>query len=763
MDASERQNGNQETSRELVTTSRRHEIPEFTDLVFSCRHQPLRVLVIGITLSAALVWLAWILTSPLYRAEGLVRVRQEQDVIFAAQTSRSADNAFFHSQEQLALSPQVLGAALDQADVRSLGELVPTEEPIEWIRGQLRVDMQGGSEVMTIAAVNESPRVAYALANAVTQSYLGEITNRLNADRERREQELEQAAKVADSQLDEHWSQLNSVAQSVGTDNSQSLTIRDELQLQAYRDYSRQLQTAQLRGNELETQLLEAKRRFEVGDPSSGSVTEAMVFNDPEVMSAKQRVQTLRGQFDEMRQVAADLESPRLKRLQQDLRFYESDLEKVILERTAALREQMQNESASARENSLLELQQQIDRNRAEKDFLRQRLSEIDTGVIHGDEETGVDLEMWRHTIQRQTRLADQLWQSLQELRIEQQAQPRVTLIELASVPTRADHSRQLKAAGAAGMLGWALAILGVGFVEWSECRIRFAEDVTSRFVFPVFGKDHSAQASLLKRGRDDGGAREAAAQMMLLNQKGSSIPTIMVASASSHDPRHLAATELARSLSMFRRRTLLIDADAKGNRLSRAIGVERLPGLRQIADASEARHLIIPSDNELLDYLSIGPKSDEDAWIDPQILASVLESLREDYQAIVVNGPALMSSAESLLLASQVDVLLLTAQLGASRWDEMGISADSAAQASIRIGGCVLQHNRRGKKLRLNTERQGQPRSVASEHPAESALREQIDEIKQVLEDAQQSQSPSTSSSTTQSADPTSSADRRQ
>ena len=68
---------------------------------------------------------------------------------------------------------------------------------------------------MTIAALNESSRVAYALANAVTESYLAEVTNRLTLDRERREQELENAHQVADQRLDELWLELNSVAQRV--------------------------------------------------------------------------------------------------------------------------------------------------------------------------------------------------------------------------------------------------------------------------------------------------------------------------------------------------------------------------------------------------------------------------------------------------------------------------------------------------------------------------------------------------------------------
>ncbi len=215
-----------------------------------------------------------------------------------------------------------------------------------------------------------------------------------------------------------------------------------------------------------------------------------------------------------------------------------------------------------------------------------------------------------------------------------------------------------------------------------NECRVRFPEDLTSRFVFPVYGKESGGS---LNRKAANRGAREAAAKMMLLNQNGHSIPTLMVSSATASEPRHLAATELARALCKFHRRTLLIDADASGNRLSRALGAERLAGLRQLPSGSDARHLIIPSEEEQLDFLSIGPREDDDNWVDPESLGHVIESMRHHYQAIVVNGPAMLSTAESLLLASQVDVLLMTVQVATSRWNQLAVAAESLVQAGIR------------------------------------------------------------------------------
>ncbi len=70
------------------------------------------------------------------------------------------------------------------------------------------------------------------------------------------------AQRQADGRLDELWAELNRVASEVGSDNSQSLTIRDEIQLQAYREYARQLRAAQMRGNELQSLLTDEQLRI---------------------------------------------------------------------------------------------------------------------------------------------------------------------------------------------------------------------------------------------------------------------------------------------------------------------------------------------------------------------------------------------------------------------------------------------------------------------------------------------------------------------
>ncbi len=130
---------------------------------------------------------------------------------------------------------------------------------------------------MSISVLHPSPHVCQALCNAVTRAYLEKITHRSASDRQRRLEELERAAPEADRRLDELWAELNHVASEIGSDNSQSLTIRDEIQLQAYREYAQQLRAAQLRGNELQSLLTEEQLRMADEEKTFDEATEKLL------------------------------------------------------------------------------------------------------------------------------------------------------------------------------------------------------------------------------------------------------------------------------------------------------------------------------------------------------------------------------------------------------------------------------------------------------------------------------------------------------
>lgn len=711
----------------------RRGFPELSELVLACRHRLIHATLLGAVASVGLAALSWQLIDAPYEAESLVRVRQHQDVVFTPQSSRAEDASFVRAQEQLVLSPQVLASALSHEQVKPLSQEIPAYDAIDWLRNLLRVDMKSGAEVLSISVLHPSPQVSQILCTAVTHAYLEEITNRSNSDRQRKSAELKRAADEADRRLDESWAELNRVAREVGSDNSQSLTIRDEIKLQAYREYAHQLRVAQLRGNELQSLLTEEQLRIANAEKRLDDSTVTPLENHRDVIAARERIAAIDSQIQQMREVIAHDDSPRLTRLYEDRKVIAADLEKLISD----LRPQMLDQHRIQLDSSLAQLRKRIELNQAEKEFLHGRMEEIDVTIVRTDDNNGVQLEMSRHAVDRQTRLADALSRSLEEFKIESQSQPRVTLIELATLPSHANHRRQLRATAAAAGVGWLVAIISVGFIEWQSCRVRQGDELRSHTARPVFGAN-SVSGRLLRKSRNcsASGAQEAAARLMLSNKDSATIPTVIVSSAAASEPRHLVSLDLARAFRAFRRRTLLIDCDTSRPNLSHQLGANHLPGLIQVCpDQIDPRQYIVPSFEEGLDFLPLGLSEGDASWVDPQVFQLTLRSLRADYHSIVVNGPAMMSSAETLLLASHVDQTLLAVFNGTSRWNQLVASEQVAVQAGIGVFGSVLHSEKGSAPLELNSECQGVLRpSLEAEEVTEESLRGSVAEMQQEL-----------------------------
>ncbi len=689
---------------ELSTTpSAGRKVPEFSDLVLACRPRIRQVMLLGIAGSFVLAASAYFLTPATYEAKSLVRVRQHQDVVLAPQTSRADDLNFVRAQEQIALSPQVLSRALQSE--RLTGETnipITNAEAVTWLSGIARVDMKTGAEVMTITVLHPSAKLAHALSHSITEAYLTEVQVRAEADRAIRREELERAAKEAESRLSDVWEQLNTVAKQVGSDNSQSLTIRDEIQLQAYRDYSQQLRAAQLRGNELERKLAEEKNKKVIAVPPPEISRIELLQQHPDTATYKQRIAEIDQHIERIREVAADPNSPRLTRLIDERQEVERAFEKFANAIAPTLVDASRAQTHRERGSSVEQLEQQIELNLAECEFLNSRMTELEGSIVRTEENNGVQLDISRHEIERQSRLADSLWQALEELKIESQSQQRVSLIELAEFPLFPNRSRQLKAATACCVAAWIFAILGIGFLEWRSCRIRTSDDVRKVLSQPTFGVIERASRDAVNSRAASTAAREAVTRFMLLNRSDNRLPSLLLTSSSNAEPRHWVSLDLARAFSDFNRKTLLIDCDIQSSKLNQILNATNLPGLRQLKNRNIRTHdLILSTSDASFDYLPIGLEEDS-SWLDPKTLKLVLAEIRDQYEAIVVNGPSLYGTSEGLLTAAQTDFTLLATFANTSRWDLLAATEQMAIAAGISVFGTIINSQNGGSPSHL-------------------------------------------------------------
>ena len=209
----------------------------------------------------------------------------------------------------------------------------------------------------------------------------------------RREEELDRAARQADQELQKLWELLNQIARDVGADTSQALTIHDEIQLQAYREYAQQLRAEQLRSNELQELIREEEARLDASSLQPERTLQDLLASHPEIQAAHQQLAELEVQLKEMTRIAASPQSPRVKSLLEEQVYLNQQLAQRIQELTPQLQQQAHTEKVTATPSNLQKLKRALDSNRTEREFLRSRLEEIDTGVVEQTGQNGVQLE----------------------------------------------------------------------------------------------------------------------------------------------------------------------------------------------------------------------------------------------------------------------------------------------------------------------------------------------------------------------------------
>ncbi len=718
-------------SARILGTPRRsysgERIPEVSSLVLSAAQYPLLTFTLGLVLATCFIALAIAVIPAKYHSTAYVQVRQREDFLLTSQASRSEDAAFVRAQKLTVLQQQTLAQALGTERLQKLLELPVSVSNVDWLRDQLDVEIPSGSEVMTITGIHRDPEVAQAMADVVSQAYLEIVITNSKENRRNRLLQLEQAAKQSDINLSERWARLHQLAEELGAGNSQSLVVSEQVQLQNFREASQQMRSLQLQRSQLEMQLSELKRKRDRAGWVSDEQVRLAVLQRPEVIAKNERLNSVENKLREFRSVVADNQSPRIAKLQSERDFCSEQLESLVAELTPIVREKLEEERRDLQQVDIGGMEQQIALLKEEEEFVRKTLDSHHEELIETGGANSVDLEMLRHEIEREERLADNLWQTISEMKIEDQAKPRVSLIEPSKFPDSPNRSKQYKAAGVGGLLGMCLAVFAVGYYEWSMCRVRSPSDIADHLPIEIFGENTAPRKWDWLRWNSHryqkllSGVSEVAAQLILTSQSSGRVPCVFVTSATCSEPRDSVAVELARVLAHSGLKTILIDCDVDSQALPKRFG---LPSSGR--DRCRILRVVEPVVEDF-DYLR-GDGENSVSMTMPNGFNSLLQEIRTSYSAIVVHGPPILTNAESVLLATQVDVTIFAVLSEVTRWNLMNAAFHRLQFAGASVLGCVFHTPtiaipQRSRRAQIATADSGCPLPISVEEQLQREL----------------------------------------
>jgi capsular exopolysaccharide synthesis family protein len=179
----------------------------------------------------------------------------------------------------------------------------------------------------------------------------------------------------------------------------------------------------------------------------------------------------------------------------------------------------------------------------------------------------------------------------------------------------------------------------------------------------------------------------------LLFSRALSSLKTIVVTSPFAQDGKSTVAANLATTFAQHGMKTLLIDCDLRRPTQHEVFGVSSRPGLTDLLTSEE----LIPGAGrrtsvENLSLITSGAlPPDPPELVGSARMRALLEKLGETFDVIVLDTPPVLPVADSAILASLSDGVLLVVRAGQTDRRAAQLAVQQLQDVDARILGAVL------------------------------------------------------------------------
>ena len=170
---------------------------------------------------------------------------------------------------------------------------------------------------------------------------------------------------------------------------------------------------------------------------------------------------------------------------------------------------------------------------------------------------------------------------------------------------------------------------------------------------------------------------------------QGPGCKVVAVAGALAGAGASVSAINLALSFAQIGKKVLLIDCDMRLPEAAKKLGIEDAPGIADVLSGQAAAEDAIQKPGKYdIDVLPAGNiPADPTKLLQSAQLGELFEALKESYDNIFVDVPAVLSVSDPCILSSYVDGYVLVVREDSSRYRDI---ADALRQIDM-VGGKVL------------------------------------------------------------------------
>ena len=672
-------------------------------------------LVFAVVCSGATSLAAWYYFEPQYVAFAQLRVAgNEPRLVFETvdNTAQSSFEIYKRTQRELIRSRFVLNPVMRAPGVAEL-EIVRSElDPVAWLESKLQVDFPSEAEIMRISLGGQNASEITVLVNAIADTYIQEVVDAERLRRQERQHELEKLYNVAEEKVFTSREKLRSVAEKVGTGDSSTLTIKQQIALQHYAELRKEHTAVnfQLMRAKIELSAYEVGAKSVEKDEVAEATLELYVSADPTVQQHKSQVSDLEQRYESSKALLADGSEDLLKEYAQGLETAKLKLEQARAAARERLRETLVQKSRSDKTAFLEGIKSQIGILTEQEKTLKEEV-EKNSKIADQIGKFSLEAEVLRAEIKHVEHIADTLGSEIESLKVELQSPSRVQLMQYAALPQSKDLKRQITSTTFSALLGFVLPVFCIAWVDCRQLRVNSGRELTQSLGLKVIGTLPflpSGQRRRLSSERElkpywrrtFQEALDTVRTMLLRSPDLQSSRVVMVTSAVSGEGKTTLASKLAESFARAGRKTLLIDFDLRRPSLDELYTPSIDIGMSELLRGEHAvPDVLWKTDVANLWLIAAGQTDDAALTGLAQNHSSIEEFfalLRGQFDFVIVDCCPILPVVDTMLIAQYVDAAVLSILRDVSHIPKIVAAHQRLSSLGVRILGAVVAETRK-------------------------------------------------------------------
>ncbi len=626
----------------------------------------------------------------------------DPESVFGKQSQVSKQEFEIFQQTQIALirSQFVLVAALNRPDIAQL-TAVAKESPdaLTWLTDGLHVNVLGGQgEILEIQYNGEeASQEMVKVINAVITAYTNEVLYKDKGLAEDKRASLSELHKEVSDELREKINKQQALAKELGDSESPIASQMTAMLMRQVSTLNGQIARAKEMLVEIEVEKELAERAATSTFAIQQAIDESLQI-DPMIASFQEQEFEITQQMTDLQSMTRGGNSPRIKKLQQQLLQLRQSVQQYRMTAEADLRKKFKSAPSDMLGQAMAEYM--VRRERANQTIRGLEAQMVET-LEKIDDMSGrsAKLSMLEADIEQLRDAQKTMAFQLRAQNVDQStALERVSVIQNAQAKEQINNIERLAIAFIGGIAAFGVTCYCVAMLEFRLRRLNGPTDVDEGLGIRVLGVLPPVSSRKATSAGSAGAAQLSEAidnvrATLMHDSTSKARQVVLITSADTMEGCTTVASHLALSLTRAGRRTLLIDGDLRAPSLHKLFGMPVEDGLSELLRSEiEVTDALRPTNTEGLWLLTAG-QCDMDAVhaLAADQLQPVFSKLREEFDFIIIDSAPVLGLSDSLSLGQYVDGAILTVLRDQSEVRRIYQASELLKNMGIRVIGSVV------------------------------------------------------------------------